>query len=126
MEPTFQIAVATGVGASIGALIGNAFVLINGWRERIAQNRRLLREAAFNAGIEYWKAHFEMAHSERMKGRPISVAPMDVYLLPLIGVADAISNDSIDDRNIHALMNRFHALTAAAMKSAREYSDSRK
>ena len=126
MEPTTQIAFATGVGAAIGALVSNIFVAINGWRERKAQDRRLLREAAFNAAIENFKANIGFAASERLKGFNVTIFPFHTYLFPLLALADEISKGSVSATNIENLIKVFHSINTESTDATTAYSQARK
>src|SRR5580765_2130669 len=124
MEPTIQIALATGVGAGIGALVANVFSLINGWHERRSQNRRALRQAAFTAGVEYWKANKDIALSERTRMQMhVPIYPLDTYVIPLLALADQIADDAVTSRNVDELFAEFHRVNSTCIEAARKYSE---
>lgn len=118
MEPSMQIAVATGLGAAVGAVVGNLFVAFNGWRERIAQSRRAQREWAVNTAIAYWKGGVELANSERLKGHKLTIYPLHTYLFPMLAIADSMASEKFSEKNINALLARFDVAMDATQKHA--------
>jgi hypothetical protein len=126
MEPGIQIAVATGIGAALGAFVSSFFLAVSGWRERVAADKRHRMEWAMKAALEEWHRNTELAKYLSEQGRQIRILPIDTHLVSMLALVDAIGDKKIDEVNVHGFLDRMHAVTVAAMKNTDAYTEQRK
>lgn len=126
MDASVQIAVATGIGAGVGAFVANLFFLFNGWRERVAANKRHRREWAIKTAIEEWNRNTELAKHINSQGRSVYLLPIDTHIISTLALFDAIGDERVDETNVHAILDRMHIVIAAAIENTEKYTKERK
>jgi hypothetical protein len=78
------------MSAIIGAGVSSVFMLINGWRERIAADKRHLRELAMQTAIEAFTHQewaFEHVHD---KSAQMHVLPIDYFFVHYLNLATVL------------------------------------
>ena len=110
--------VAAGVGVTTAAIVSSAVLLINGWRQRVAEskrhkidtdsaNARHLRELALEAAIADWKHSIEASEKcgpsvfQHERDRP-RVDPFDQFLIRKLKMIQVFGDGSISVNDLPA------------------------
>jgi len=108
--------VAAAIGVVVGAFVSSITIVVNGWRQRIADtkrhradteaaNVRHLRELALEAAIADWKHHLDAAEKwtpsthQRETDRP-EVDPFDYFLIKKLKVIQTFGDGTISTADL--------------------------
>jgi hypothetical protein len=125
-NPAITVAIATGIGAAVGSLFANFFIAWNGWRERKAADRRHRREWALKTAVEEFNRNVDLAKYVSDKGKQATILPLDTHLISTLALLDAIGDEPVNLGNVHAILDRMHEVTAAAVENTEAYTAGRK
>jgi hypothetical protein len=107
--------------AVLAAGISALFQLINGWRERLAADRRHLKDLALKAAIVQWEydvSENKLANSNLTMGaypRSLSEVDFDMILVKKLKLIDTFGKSNLSEEDI-ALGIREMGVTADAIK----------
>jgi len=109
-------ATATLIGASVGALGGFGGVLISTWLSRRSEERKHLRELAVSTAIKNWERMDLDAERLAKQGYRVLKSPIDVYIVHMVMLVDAITRSGMDEKKMEKEMERIHRVVAAVTK----------
>jgi hypothetical protein len=112
-----DVAGATVIAASIGAVFGGGFMVVNGWLSRRSEERRQIRELAVRAAIEEWKSNVQLA--DKYRG---IIHPLDLYLIHAMYFVQALDGSLRTQDKIRAHLRKASDITKAADQEIQDYS----
>jgi len=101
MKPEVLTALVGLSGVAIGGLSTLALTFLN----RRFDDRRHMRQLAIETAVQYWKQNIEIGNAIAQRtGQPVSINPLDTYIIHMFQLADLISSKRISADNIQTQM----------------------
>ncbi len=114
-----DIASATVLAASVGAIVAGGVSAVNTWLTRRSEERRQIRELAVRAAIEDWKFHIDVVKN-RGEG---TIRPLDLYLIHSMYLVQALDGSLRTKEEICTHLRKVHSIADAAGEEIDNYSN---
>ena len=112
-----DVASATVIAASVGAIVAGGISALNTWLIRQSEERRQIRDLAVRAAIEEWTKHIEISEGHRTK-----IPPLDLYLIHAMYFVQALDGSLRTKEEIRNHLRKVHCITDAAGQEIEDYS----
>ena len=110
-------ATATLLAAATGALSSGLTAVVILLITKRSEERRHLRELAMKGALENWRV---VSESAARAGEPR--LPLDVYLVHMFTLAQALSSADLSPENLPTKLREVQRLTSIAIEEAKRYS----
>jgi hypothetical protein len=102
-----------------GGLVGIINFTIN-CQNRKSEERRHLREIAFNTAFKYWKLHCDHAlEQQKLQDRQSEVLPLDSYIINILKLSEVLLDKKINKNNIETKLKEIYEIEEVAEKVIR-------
>lgn len=106
MSPWFPVVTALAGGSLVG-VINFAINFVN----KKSEERRHLREIAFNTAFKYWKQHCDHAlEQQKLQDRQSEILPLDAYVIHILKLSEILLDKKTNKENIEAKLKEIHEI----------------
>jgi hypothetical protein len=112
--------IATLFGTLIGATAGVAGTIAVAVVTKRSEEKKHLRQLAFDAGIKTWSWHGEIAKKEAEFGRSRPVDPLEAYILHCLVFSRIIEEGDLDRETVLKKWREFDSIAQAVHEEIRK------
>ncbi len=113
------IAVVGVFSAIFAAGVSALFQLINGWRERIAADKRHLRDLALKTAIEKFKIETDLPAHFAKSGKEWKQPPFDAYVIHAVRLMEIAQDTSLSTDEVARKLSGLRDFSRTAVRTMR-------